>query len=158
MYKTKIRTLALSADPGYSVAVETKNTFSAGKGGADMEKEIRDEQNGLEYELHGDYYLPKLRPPESPRVGRYGRLHLKYLRDNKDAIYTGLLLSGKLNSYLAELDASAEAEFERIVKLMAKQQGVTEKLKATDQMKWVGLMNNIRHCADEQVLHDFVYQ
>ena len=123
-----------------------------------MEKAIKDEQNGLEYELQGDYYLPKLEPPETPRIGRYGRLHLRYLRDNKDAVYTGMLLSGRLNRYLAELDASAEAEFERIVKLMAKQQGVTEKLKATDQMKWVGLMNNIRHCADEQVLQDFIYK
>ena len=67
-----------------------------------------------------------------------------------------MLLSGKLNSYLEELDASAEAEFERIVRLMTKHQGVTEVLKAADQMKWVGLMNNIRHCADEQVLKDFV--
>lgn len=123
-----------------------------------MDKEIRDEKNGLEYERSGDYYMPKLEAPESPKIGRYGRLHLRWLRDSKDGIYTGLLLSGKLNSYLEELDASAEAEFERIVRLMTKQQGVTEVLKATDQMKWVGLMNNIRHCADEQVLKDFVYK
>lgn len=123
-----------------------------------MDKEIMDEKNGLEYERSGDCYLPKLEAPESPKIGRYGRLHLRRLRDSKDGIYTGLLLSGKLNSYLEELDASAEAEFERIVRLMAKQQGVTEVLKAADQMKWVGLMNNIRRCADEQVLKDFVYK
>ncbi len=123
-----------------------------------MDKEIRGEKSGLEYERSGDYYLPKLRSPKSPMIGRYGRLHLRWLRDSKDGIYAGLLLSGKLNSYLEELDASAEAEFEHIVRLMAKQQGVTEVLKTADQMKRVGLMNNIRHCADEQVLKDFVYK
>ena len=122
-----------------------------------MDKHLHEETT-LEYERQGDYLLPKLSPPEPLKIGRYGRLHLRHLQENKDGIYTGLLLSGKLNSYLAELDASAEAEFERTVKLMAKQQGVTETLKATDQMKWVGLMNNIRHCADEQVLKDFVYK
>jgi hypothetical protein len=73
-----------------------------------MSKKIRDEKNGLEYERSGDYYLPKLEAPESPKIGRYGRLHLRWLRDSKDGIYTGLLLSGKLNSYLEELDASAD--------------------------------------------------
>jgi hypothetical protein len=123
-----------------------------------MENETKDGQKGLDSEHQGSDQLPKEEPPEKLKIGRYGRLHLRYLQRNKDAIYTSLLLSGKLNSYLAALDASAEAEFQQIVKLMTKQQGVTEKLKIEDRMKWQMLMNNICRCADEQVLRDFIYK
>lgn len=116
------------------------------------------ENNGIEYIRVGDYELPALIPPESPKVGRYGRLHLKYLRTHKNGIYTGLLLSGKLNPYVEAIDREAEDLFETLVRQMARQQGVTEKLKATDQMKWVGMMNNIRACADEVVLKEVVYR
>ena len=123
-----------------------------------MDKHIIDEQTGIGYTLQGDKYLPYVVLPASPKLGRYGRLHLKYLRENKDGIYTGLLLSGKLNGYLEEIDVSAQAQFEQIVKQIQKQQGVTEKLKATNQLKWVGLMNNIRACADEAVLKELIYK
>lgn len=122
-----------------------------------LKEHYTDEKTGMNYTLHGDYYLPDVEAPDPPVIGRYGRLHLKYLRENKKAVYTGLLLSGKLNSYVEELNQSAQTRFDQIVRQMAKQQDVTEKLKATDQMKWIRLMNNIRSCADEVVLKELIY-
>lgn len=122
-----------------------------------LKKHCIDEKTGISYTLRGDYYLPDLIQPRSPQVGRYGRLHLKYLKENKNTIYTNLLITGKLADYAEEIDRSAKDRQETIIRQMAKQQGVNEKLKATDQMKWVGLMNNIRDCADEIVLKELIY-
>ena len=119
-----------------------------------MEKYKYDESNGLWYELQGDYYLPCLKLPEEKRqpIGIRGRRHHEYLRRNKRITLSSLRISGKLNSYLAAIDRQAEEMFERLVKQMAAAEGVTEQLKAADQMAWVGKMNSIRNLANEIVI------
>ena len=113
-----------------------------------MEKYITDERTGLKYELVGDYYLIAGEDePEQEKIGIWGQRHCNYLREHKHVIYSGLLISGKLNSYLREIDRQAEVMFSRVVKQMAAQEGITEELKASDQMAWVGAMNNIRQRA-----------
>ena len=116
-----------------------------------MEKYIYNEQNGLWYELQGDYYLPCLKLPEdeTAHIGIWGQRHRRYLKNNHKALYTSLLTSGKLNGYLADIDRQAEEMFSRLVKQMAEAEGVTETLKADDSMEWVGRMNNIRNRAEE---------
>ncbi|WP_270521863.1 TnpV protein [Ligilactobacillus ruminis] len=94
---------------------------------------------------------------ESPPLSKYGRLRQRYLGEHKRVLYLNLLTSGKLYEHLAEIDTSARNMAEYLIKEMAKKQGVTEELKATDMMRWIGLMNNIRACADEIVLNDIVY-
>ena len=94
---------------------------------------------------------------ESPTLSKYGWLRERYLREHKRLMYFNLLTSGKLYEHLAEIDTSARDMAEYLIKEMAKKQGVTEELKATDMMRWIGLMNNIRACADEIVLNDIVY-
>ena len=94
---------------------------------------------------------------ESPTLSKYGRLRERYLREHKRLMYYTLLTSGKLYEHLAEIDTSARDMAEYLIKEMAKRQGVTEQLKATDMMKWVEMMNNIRACVDEIVLNDIVY-
>ena len=94
---------------------------------------------------------------KSPPLSKYGRLRQRYLREHKRVLYFNLLTSGKLYEHLAEIDTSARDMVEYLIKEMAKKQGVTEELKATDMMRWIGLMNNIRACADEIVLNDIVY-
>lgn len=124
-----------------------------------MEKVIYDEKNGLWYELQGDYYLPCLKLPDEEQVpiGVWGQRHLKYLRENKRVLLSGLQISGKLNSYLADIDKQAEEMFSRLVKQMVEREGVTEQLKAENQMAWVGRMNNIRNRAIEVVNTDIVF-
>lgn len=111
----------------------------------------------LTYRTEGDYRLPNLDVPEAPKVGKYGMLRRSYLRQHRHGIYTGMLLSGKLNSHLEETDREATEMVERLTARMARAQGVTEALKASDQMKWVGLMNNIRASAEEVALTELVY-
>ena len=124
-----------------------------------MEKYIYNEQNGLWYDLQEGYYLPCLKLPEKEAVhiGIWGQRHRRYLKANRRALYTSLLTSGKLNSYLADIDRQAEAMFLRLVKQMAEAEGVTEQLKADNQMAWVGRMNNIRSRAMEMVNNDLIY-
>lgn len=124
-----------------------------------MKKQIYDEKNGLWYELHGDYYLPCLIvPPEEQRpIGVWGQRHLRYLRQHRKSLYTGLLLDGKLDGYLADLNEQAEAMFFELVKQLAAREGVTEQLKAQNQMLWVQRMNNIRNRAMEVVNNDLIY-
>lgn len=124
-----------------------------------MEKYKYDENNGLWYELQGDYYLPCLKlPVEEPvHIGVWGQRHLNYLRENKRVLLSGLQLSGKLNSYLADIDKQAEEMCSRLVKQMAEREGITEQLKAENQMEWVRQMNNLRNRANEIVLHDLIY-
>ena len=124
-----------------------------------MEKVIYDEKNGLWYELQGDYYIPCLKLPEEEQqpIGVWGQRHLRYIKQNRKALYLNLLTSGKLNGYLADLDKQAEEMFSQLVKQMAECEGVTEKLKADNQMEWVARMNNIRTRATEIVNHDIIY-
>ena len=109
------------------------------------------------YRTEGDYRLPNLDVPEAPKVGKYGMLRRSYLRKSKSGIYTGMMLSGKLDSHLAEIDRQATEMVDSLTERMAAEQGVNESLKASDQMKWVGLMNNIRASAEEVVLTELVY-
>lgn len=123
-----------------------------------MEKFITDERTGLKYELVGDYYLIAGEDePEGKPVGIWGQRRLRHIREHKKILYSELLTSGKLNDYLAELDESAEAMFSRLVKELAEKEGVTETLKAQDQMAWVQAMNNIRNRAAEVVYNDLIY-
>ena len=124
-----------------------------------MEKVIYDEKNGLWYELQGDYYIPCLMLPEEEQqpIGVWGQRHLRYIKQNRKVLYLNLLTSGKLNGYLADLDKQADEMFSRLVKQMAEREGVTEKLKADNQMEWVARMNNIRSRATEIVNHDIIY-
>lgn len=111
-----------------------------------MEKHIYNEQTGISYTLHGDYYLPDLALPEEEKgveIGVWGQRHLRYIKQNRKVLYLNLLTSGKLNGYLADIDKQAEEMFSRLVKQMAEREGVTEQLKAENQMLWVQKMNNI---------------
>ena len=94
---------------------------------------------------------------EQQPIGVWGQRHLRYIKQNRKALYLNLLTRGKLNGYLADLDKQAEEMFSRLVKQMAKREGVTEKLKADNQMEWVARMNNIRSRATEIVNHDIIY-
>jgi len=124
-----------------------------------MEKVIYDEKNGLWYELQGDYYIPCLKFPEEEQqpIGVWGQRHLRYIKQNRKVLYFNLLTSGKLNGYLADLDEQAEEMFSRIVKQMAGREGVTEQLKANNQMEWVAWMNNIRNRATELINNELIY-
>ena len=118
-----------------------------------MEKYIYNNNNGLFYELQGDYYIPclVLDEEETQPIGMWGRKHLRYIKKHRRALYTTLLISGKLNSHLAEIDSQATEMFDRLVKQLSEKEGITEQLKAQDQMAWVGAMNNIRNAAEEIV-------
>ena len=124
-----------------------------------MEKVIYDEKNGLWYELQGDYYIPCLKLPEEEQqpIGVWGQRHLRYIKHNRKGLYLNLLTSGKLNGYLADLNKQAEEMFARLIKQMAEREGVTEQLKAENQMEWVGRMNNIRQGATEIVNTEIIY-
>ena len=112
-----------------------------------MEKYIYNEQNGLWYELQGDYYIPCLALDEeyAHPIGMWGRKYLRYIKEHRPVLHTTLLLSGKLNSHLAEIDDRATEMFNRLIKQLAEKEGITEQLKAQDQMAWVSAMNNIRN-------------
>ena len=124
-----------------------------------MEKSIYNEQTGIHYELQGDYYLPCLTLPEQPKVeiGIWGKRHLRYIKQHHRIRYTNLLTSCKLTAYLADIDKQAEDMFFRLVKQLAEKEGVTEQLKADNQMLWVQRMNNIRNRATEIVNTELIY-
>ena len=123
-----------------------------------MKKFITDERTGLQYELVGDYYLIAGEDePEGRPIGIWGQRHLRYIRKHKVGLYAELLTTGKLNDYLADLNEQAEAMFSRLVKQLSEKEGVTEALKAENQMLWVGRMNNIRSAAMESVANDLIY-
>ncbi len=124
-----------------------------------MEKVIYDEKNGLWYELQGDYYIPCLKLPEEEQhsIGVWGQRHLQYIKQHRKVLYTNLLTSGKLNGYLVDLDKHAEDMLSRLVKRMAEREGITEQLKANNQMEWVAQMNNIRSRAAEIVDSELIY-
>ena len=127
-----------------------------------MEKHIVDVKTGIPYTLVGDYYLPwddlPDDEPEQRPIGLWGQKHLRYIKQHRRSLYAELLMTGKLNDYLADLNAEAEEMFSRLVNQMAEKQGVTERLKEDDQMLWVQKMNNIRNSAREIVNRDYIYQ
>ena len=124
-----------------------------------MDKYIYNEKNGLWYELQGAYYLPCLKLPEEPEVhiGIWGQRHRRYLKGHHKALYTSLLTSGKLNSSLADIDRQAEEMFSRLVKQLSPKEGVTEALKAENQMLWAQKMNSLRNSAMEIVSNELIY-
>ena len=111
------------------------------------------------YTMQGDYQLPNLLPPQEEPVplGKYARMRKRFLQEHRKITYTNLLTSGKLNSHLAEIQQTAQRRMEQIVAQMAKNQGVTEELKASDQMKWVQMMSNLQNAAEETVLAELIY-
>ena len=124
-----------------------------------MEKHITDERTGLKYELVGDYYLiARDDEPEQEPIGTWGQRHLRYLKEHRRVRYANLLIIGKLNDYLADLNEQAEAMFSQLVKLLAEKEGVTEVLKAENQMLWVRKMNNLRNAAMEIVSKELIYR
>ena len=122
-----------------------------------MEKYIYEETNGLWYECRGEYYFPCLTAEEAPPIGVWGQRHLRYIKQNRRALYLQLKTSGRLNAYLADIDRQADAMLDRLVTQMAEQERVAEALKAQDQMAWVQRMNNILHRAEEIVHQKLIY-
>ena len=123
-----------------------------------MRKQIYDEKKGMSYTLHGDYYLPDLvLNEEEPTYGKYGMLRKQFLKEHRSARYQYLLLIGKLNEHLNQTDQEAREQVETLMEQMTEKQGVTEELKAQDQMEWVRLMNNIKASAEEIVLKNMIY-
>ena len=111
----------------------------------------------ITYTLVGDYYLPNLAAPEPPKVGRWGMLRFSYLRKHREALYTIMLMENTLNSHLEEIDRQAQEMEQQLISQLAQQEGVTEQLKAENQMEWVARMSNIRNRADEIVLNELIY-
>lgn len=115
-------------------------------------------ENGIDYILIGDYYIPDLKLPEENRsIGRYGRLHRDYLKEEYPARYSSLILTGRLWTYLADLNVQAEERLDLIIKQMKVAEGVTEELKARNQLEWVGRINNIRSRAEEIIKSELIY-
>ena len=117
-------------------------------------------QNGIHYTLHGDYYLPDLGLPEkaSAPIGHYGRMRKTYLEEHRPGLYERLLLSGRLHEHLSEIDACCAEWMDRMVRRMADAEGITENLKARDQLAWVGRMNGIWQRAEEIILAELIYE
>ena len=124
-----------------------------------MNKQITDEMTGIGYTLQDSYYLPDFALPAEGEqsIGIWGQRRRRYLKEHHCILYYNLLTSCKLNGYLADIDRQAEKLFSRLVKEMAEREGVTEALKAQDQMEWVGKMNNIRNRATEIVNNELIY-
>ncbi len=124
-----------------------------------MEKHIYNEQTGISYTLHGDYYLPDLALSDEEKgveIGEWGQRHLGYIKQHRKVLYLNLLTSGKLNGHLADIDKQAEDMLSRLVKQMAEREGVTEAFKANNQMEWVGRMNSIRNRAVETINSELI--
>ena len=123
-----------------------------------MDKYIYDDKNGLWYELQGDYYIPCLILPaekEQP-IGLWGQRHLRYLKEHRRNTYTTLLTSGRLNTYLADIDKQAQERMKRLTEQMKRAQGITEQLKAANALEWTQKVNNIRACAKELVEKEII--
>ena len=125
----------------------------------EMKKHIYDESNGLWYELIGDYYIPvlTLSSDEQRPIGKWGRMHRDYLKEHRPILFNDLILCGQLWTYLADLNEQAQERLSLIIDQMKVSEGVTEELKAADQMAWVGAMNSIRNRAEEIILHEMIY-
>ena len=123
-----------------------------------MKKQIYDEKNGLNYTLHGGYYLPDLEiNEEEPIYGKYGIMRKQFLKEHRSARYQYLVLTGKLTEHLNQVDKEVREKIEMLAEQMAEQWGVTEELKMRDQMEWVRRMNNIKNVAEEMVLLEIIY-
>ena len=125
----------------------------------EMKKHIYDENNGLWYELIGDYYIPvlTLSSEEQRPIGKWGRMHREYLKEHRPILFNDLILNGQLWTYLADLNEQAQERLSLIIDQMKEAEGVTEKLKASNQMAWVGAMNSIRNRAEEIILRELIY-
>lgn len=133
---------------GYEVKVEKEDTI--------MQSVF--EKNGGTYRQEGCFLIPNLEVPKtSGTIGKYGRLHKKFLKQNYPAYYSALLMTGKLFDYLKGIDLKAQNELDRLIPILVKQQGVTEELKAKNQLKWIGLMNNIKAQVEERIYAEIIY-
>lgn len=124
-----------------------------------MKMHITDEKTGIGYTLHGDYYLPDLQLPEENEtpIGSWGQRYLRYIREHRKVFFTNLLTSGRLADYLTEIDRQAEEMYWRLIRQYAECDGITEQLKADDQMEWVRQMNNIKSAVTEVINHDLIF-
>ena len=128
-----------------------------------MKKCIFNQCNGLWYELQGDYYIPCLvldeagTSPIGMCIGMWGRKHQQYLKEHRPVLYSDLVLSGKLHSYLSDIDTQARNKLHLLITQLAEKEGINEQLKAQDQIAWVGAMNNIRNRAEEIMLQELIY-
>lgn len=123
-----------------------------------MEKYIYDEQNGLHYELVGDYYLPCLTAPEPVQLGIWGIRRSQYLKEHKKILYLNMLTTDTLNAHLEEVDRQAEEMFFQLVEQFKKAEGITEQLKANNQMEWVQSMNNIHQRVTEIINNELIFE
>ena len=125
----------------------------------EMKKHIYDENNGLWYELIGDYYIPvlTLSSEEQRPIGKWGRMHRDYIKEHRPFLFNDLVFSGQLWTYLADLNEQAQERLFLIVEQMKAAEGVSEELKAANQMAWVGAMNSIRNRAEEIILRELIY-
>ena len=124
-----------------------------------LPRHVHDEGNGLDYTLRGDYYLPDLELPKEQRpIGRWGRMRLAYLKEHRPGLYTRLILSGKLDSHLADVDEQAETRFDTVLSGYKRLYGISEQLKAEDQMRWVQMMNLARAETGQNVLDEIIYE
>ena len=121
-----------------------------------MEQYIYDESNGLWYECDGDYYIPCLKLPET-NIGIWGERYLTYIREHKNLLHTKLMVNGTLYDHLGEINQQAEEMFSELVNQMKTNEGITEQLKADNQLEWVRRMNNIRHRANEIIYNELIY-
>ena len=116
-------------------------------------------KNGIEYVRNGDYYIPNLTVPDDKvyNIGKYGKMHAKFVKENRPTVYSMKMLNGTWLAYLEEIDTTAKEMVNNLIKDMVVKQVITEELKAKDQMAWVGAMNNIHHSAEEFILSEYVY-
>ena len=116
-------------------------------------------ENGIEYVRNGDYYIPNLTVPDNKiySIGKYGRMHAKFVKENRPCFYTSKMLDGTWLTYLSEIDASAKEMVDRLIRELVVKRGITENSKANDQMDWVSAMEQIKHTAEEFVFEDIVY-
>ena len=125
----------------------------------ELQKNYIDEKTGIEYRLVGDYYIPNLILPNRKNVtlGKYGKMRARYLKENKKAEYTIMLIENTLQDYLIEIDKAANERFELLMKQFIEKENITENLKATNQMEWVGKMNAIKNAVEEIILKELIY-
>lgn len=125
----------------------------------ELQKNYIDEKTGIEYTLHGDYYIPNLLLPDRKNVklGKYGRMRARYLKENKKEEYSIMLIENTLQDHLIEIDRTANKRFDLLMKQFAEKENITEELKATNQMEWVGKMNAIKNAVEEIIFKELIY-